>query len=360
MNRVLFLLLLLASSALAEPPALPGVFTIMEDDAEGLLKVLNNPWGDSGTGHVEDKDTFSGSRCIRVVPLQRYSNAVGWELKIREKPRDGEYRYLRFAWKSVGGSGIMVQLSDTDWNLRYVAGNNTHGWAAKSVAEKAPDRWTVVTRDLFADFGDRDLKGIALTAFDGECGLFDHIHVARTLAGLDRICIVGTPEELTTPRLEECWRALGADDDREGYRAKCKLANDPARTVPFLRGKLPVVESRIEPAQIATWVKELDDEKFAKRENARRMLEKHLAAAAGILRLELERTISAETRRVVERLLKLSERPHPDQLRQERGISVLEIVNSPEARKLLIDLAKGADGARLTVLAREALQRKLD
>ena len=37
-----------------------------------------------------------------------------------EKPKEGEYRYLRFAWKKPDGTGVMLQLcaGGTDWG-RY-------------------------------------------------------------------------------------------------------------------------------------------------------------------------------------------------------------------------------------------------
>ena len=40
-----------------------------------------------------------------------------------------------------------------------------------------PAEFTVVTRDLFADFGEFTLSGIALSTVDGEFALFDHIYL---------------------------------------------------------------------------------------------------------------------------------------------------------------------------------------
>ena len=47
-------------------------------------------------------------------------------------------------------------------------------------AANLPAEFTVVTRDLFADFGEFTLTGIALTPVDGEFGLFDHIYLGTT------------------------------------------------------------------------------------------------------------------------------------------------------------------------------------
>lgn len=63
-------------------------------------------------------------------------------------------------------------------NFRYFAGENTSGWSATRVAEKAPDEWTVVERDLWKDFGDATITGIAPTAMGGAV-LFDRVELRR-------------------------------------------------------------------------------------------------------------------------------------------------------------------------------------
>lgn len=63
---------------------------------------------------------------------------------------------------------------------RYFAGRNLTEWQAVSVAPRAPAEWTVVTRDLWEDFGDFTLTGFAPTALTGPA-LFDRIELLRTL-----------------------------------------------------------------------------------------------------------------------------------------------------------------------------------
>ena len=79
----------------------------------------------------------------------------------------------------------MLELADrgcwapADMPLRrYYAGTNTTGWAGLEVAAQAPRDWTVVTRDLWKDFGPFTLTGIAPTAMGGEA-LFDKIELLR-------------------------------------------------------------------------------------------------------------------------------------------------------------------------------------
>jgi hypothetical protein len=40
--------------------------------------------------------------------------------------------------------------------------------------------FVVVTRDLFADFGEFTFSGIALSPLDGEFALFDHIYLSHS------------------------------------------------------------------------------------------------------------------------------------------------------------------------------------
>jgi hypothetical protein len=48
------------------------------------------------------------------------------------------------------------------------------------LAEKAPDQWTIITRDLFQDFGAGQLTGLTLTCPDGDYALLDHVYLGRT------------------------------------------------------------------------------------------------------------------------------------------------------------------------------------
>lgn len=163
----------------------PSTMITLFEDERAFVELLKE--GD-GTVSLETTDRCSGTASLRVTPPQRWSLRIpGWEYRIREKPGPGEYRYLRFAWKSRGGKGIMVELAgEGHWPpadkplWRYYSGANLTGWAAVQVAPTAPQEWTVVTRDLWKDFGDFTLTGIAPTAIGGEA-LFDRIELLRAL-----------------------------------------------------------------------------------------------------------------------------------------------------------------------------------
>lgn len=165
------------------------VAILFEDDPAFLAALVNG----NGTGRLVTESPFAGQAALAMTPLQRDNPKIpGWSFGIRENPQAGEFRFLRLAWKKRGGGSVMVELaSNGQWpeakaaRGRYVAGPNTTGWAANSVADKAPSEWAVVTFDLWRDLGDITLTGIAPTCDRGEEAFFDSILLAPTLASLD-------------------------------------------------------------------------------------------------------------------------------------------------------------------------------
>lgn len=163
----------------------PGpVLTLFEDDP-GFAERLNEG---EGTATVETAQPYSGVASLAITPLQRFSPRIaGWDYAIVETPAPGQYRYLRFAWKASAAEGVMLELAaDGQWPPpdralhRYAAGRNTTGWQARALAEQPPRDWTVVTVDLWRDFGAFTLTGLAPTAMGGPAH-FDRIQLLRNL-----------------------------------------------------------------------------------------------------------------------------------------------------------------------------------
>lgn len=173
---------LMAVEAPAEAP-----LALFADEAERLAALDQG----TGTAALFADDKYSGTASAKVTGQQRMNPALpGMELKIREFPAAGEYRFVRFAWKKQGGEAIALQLahegkfgpeSDGKPTFRYHAGTpETVFGGSVRLADKIPAEWTVVTRDLFADFGEFTLTGLSLAPIDGEAALYDHIYLGRS------------------------------------------------------------------------------------------------------------------------------------------------------------------------------------
>ena len=155
------------------------------DDDPAFINLLVDG---GGTARIVTKSRHNGSSALRVTPPQRYSARIeGWNFAIRKKPGPGEYRYLQLAWKTDGAKGVLIELADNGkWPpadkplRRYYSGQNTTKWQATQISPKSPQKWTVITRDLWKDFGDFTLTGIAPTAMGGPV-LFDRIELLRAI-----------------------------------------------------------------------------------------------------------------------------------------------------------------------------------
>jgi hypothetical protein len=177
-----------------EKPPVEKPLAIFEDQAEFAANLTQG--GGQATLFPDEK--YSGAASIKVTPDQRFNPALpGLGVKIREKPAPGEYRYLQFAWKKQGGQALCLQLNhDGKWGpagdnpakFRYHAGpaNEPIG-PSLAIDANLPAAFTLVTRDLFADFGEFTLTGIALSPVDGEFALFDHIYLGTTPEDFDLV-----------------------------------------------------------------------------------------------------------------------------------------------------------------------------
>jgi RNA polymerase sigma factor (sigma-70 family) len=147
------------------------------------------------------------------------------------------------------------------------------------------------------------------------------------------------------------WKDLGADDPKVTYAAVCQGA--AAGDVAVARLKLDLRPAVVTDAeQVAALVRQLDSDKFALREQASRALVDLGTAAETPLREALAKATSPEIRRRLGRVLEGLEAEHR---RPGNAVEVLDMIGTPAARRLLLDLAKGASGSRLTREARVAI-----
>jgi len=357
---------------------------ILEDDARELITHLNNDFDgsqQSANAASEDIDVFTGASALRVSPLQRHSARIqGWTWNIVEKPsREGEYRYLRFAWKKTGGEGIMIQLHDQNrsWVARYYAGKNVQNWQpAKEVAKEIPKEWTVVTRDLWEDFGKPNggtllISGIGFTAFDGQHALFDHFVLGRTVADLDAVTDAALgrakPGFTLDPKYREAlWEDLFEKDRAKSGPAVRGLLSGAQDVVPMIAERLPLTtqspeEVKDRAKRITTYISQLgSDTDFDTRIAAEEALDKLGPAAEPAIRSALT-SGDAEVRYRANRLmrkLKLEEgEASLAAARAARVVRILERANTTDAKGLLKKMSDGIYGPEYLDPANAALVR---
>jgi hypothetical protein len=170
---------------------------VFEDD-EKFIAMLNEG---NGRAIPDQRQAYSGKYALRVTPDQKFNPKLpNLGVKIRENPGPGEYRYLQFAWQKAQGNTICLQLAHDGKfgpakgagrdgaKFRYHAGTSDEPFGASlQIADKIPARFEVVTRDLFLDFGEFTLTGLAFSPVDGQAALFDHIYLARQLDDFETI-----------------------------------------------------------------------------------------------------------------------------------------------------------------------------
>ncbi len=120
-----------------------------------------------------------------MTPVFKNLVVSDWKYPIVESPKNGQYRYIAFAWKKEGGSkiGIFVRTPDA-WH-GYGAGEEMSD--RMTISTKNPTEWTVVVRDLYKDFGRCDIVGLALSPVDGTAGYYNNIYLGRTEAEVRRV-----------------------------------------------------------------------------------------------------------------------------------------------------------------------------
>jgi hypothetical protein len=236
--------------------------------------------------------------------------------------------------------------------------------------------WEVATGRLvrrFRDPGNRpyclayapDGKRIATAGEDGIITIWD-VSASTPLAPLPeeipfRLREDKQPAPVTIPpeNLVRLWGALGGSDVRAGLRAANELVATGNQAVTFLATRVKPVPAP-DSARLSKLVTELGDDLFATREKATAELAMMGELAAPALQARLKDNPSAE---VSFRANYLLDRLHPDlptgdRLREFAAIRILQRIGTPEAQRVLTELAAGAAGARLTQEAKEANEPK--
>src|SRR5262245_12941893 len=156
-------------------------------------------------------------------------------------------------------------------------------------------------------------------------------------------------DRLSADELAGLWRDLAAADAAVAYRAVWRLIAAPVDSVPFLAEHVRPAEP-LDQGRLRRLVQDLGSDQFQTRHSAMKELEKLGALAEDVLREAQDKRVSLEMQRRIEQLQKkISGRiDDVEVLRHLRAVKVLEHIGSPQARKVIEQLASGASEARLT------------
>lgn len=163
--------------------------------------------------------------------------------------------------------------------------------------------------------------------------------------------------KLTAEEGSEASGALrAADKVSEAYDALWDLVASREQTVALLRRHLKPIPTA-DAIKLQRLIEDLDSDEFATRERATTELEHLDVAAESTLRKALANKPSLEKRKRLEALLDKVKAAHAHRKRDEHALDVLDHIGTPDARRLLRDLAQGAPDAVLTRAARAVLNR---
>jgi RNA polymerase sigma factor (sigma-70 family) len=162
--------------------------------------------------------------------------------------------------------------------------------------------------------------------------------------------LAGRPEKKAPPTL---WEDLASADPATGYVTVCcgVLARDAS--VAVVAGRMKPLKA-ISKTRFAALIRQLDSDAFAEREEASRALAELGPGAEPLLREAARKAASAEVR---VRVLRILGGLDADLRRSGRAVEMLEMIGTPQARRMLGELARGAAGAGLTRDAAAALGR---
>jgi hypothetical protein len=159
------------------------------------------------------------------------------------------------------------------------------------------------------------------------------------------------PEEL-----DRLWAELMETDGAKAWKAVWRLGDSPETALSLLRGRLkprPTAPDNVTTPLLA----DLNSDSFQRRDKAAKHLKDLGYAAEPALRRAWKADVSLEQKQRIEKVLSVLS-PSPLELRELRALMLLNRIRTPEASRLLQELANGPESTPLTRQAR-ALCRSL-
>jgi S1-C subfamily serine protease len=170
----------------------PTSCELYEDNARLTADSASN----NGAAQIVTDERFSGRSSLHLQGPGVYRLNLKTGLQIRERPQWGEYRFVRFAvrrpqkQKSKGRLSLEFEpanLGRRPYRLDTGKGKPAFDSAVRVWDGELPEHWIVITRDLFADFGEFEIRDLLVSCFEGESLFVDHVYLGRSPSDLDRL-----------------------------------------------------------------------------------------------------------------------------------------------------------------------------
>ena len=236
-------------------------------------------------------------------------------------------------------------------------------WCRHADEEEAIIRlWDMSTRTQFAELKTHaDVVCCLAISPDGKRLASSTNDTSVLVWDLEKHTLPALPAKKSSAKeLDALWNDLAGAEASVAEDALWSLQAQPERALELLQERIRPAEFPTSDRQLVTkLVVALDDDKFEVREKAQQQLEKMGEPIADLLRTASKEAESVEVReRVAEILSKLGPAQRSgERLRSVRSVRLLEQLATPDARRLLSKLSKGAPESQLTGAARSALER---
>ncbi len=162
--------------------------------------------------------------------------------------------------------------------------------------------------------------------------------------------------ELTDEQVKEIWLDLKSSDAEKAHRALWKASDHPKQTLLMLERNFEETKA-LDPAIVRAIIADLASNRFAVRQQAFDKLAALDTLVVPALKERLKQKPEQNERDQIEKLLKATEAWTGDRLRELRAVQCVEMIGTPEAKKLLDKWSKGPADARLTKEAKLAAER---
>jgi RNA polymerase sigma factor (sigma-70 family) len=257
-----------------------------------------------------------------------------------------------FVWETATGDRVAALPDGLPIGACAVAFSRDGRFLATALPAGVIRLWEVATWTVQNEFtGHRDRPTTLTFAPGGQLlsGSLD-----TTVLAWD----IRPPRVAVSASLESAWNDLATREAGESFKSEERFLAAPADAVKFFAEKVKPVEA-LDPKRIQRLLADLGSDKFAVREAASKALHGLDQQAKPYLEATLKSTVSAEVRVRVEKILKQQRGAAltSEQIRQIRGVMVLELIGDGESKLLLRRWADGPVGALLTMEASLALKR---